>query len=205
MKQSIGMPFDYEYEWGEEPNIFYIQPYAVDMYYGKQINKHIEMMPDDAWIVLTDYDSMFLSPGYGRIIHNAIVEHGNDTDLFTCWTNRLGNAKRCFAGTFSTDFDIRNHARLARSLEREPGHECKEVEDRTVAGVCMIFSKRVWQDNKFDDLPIIAKVADHHSESFDVRWCKKIKGSIKRIEGLYMFHFYRGDKPHHSITTHLEI
>ena len=204
MKQAIGMPFDDEYQWDEEPNIFYIAPYAIDLHYGKQINKHIEPLPDDAWIVLTDYDAMFLTAGYGRTIHNAIVTHGDSTDLFTCWTNRLGNAKRCFAGTFSDDFDVRNHARIARSLERSKGHECSEVADRTVAGLCMIFPKRVWQYNKFDSLPIIAEVAPHKRESFDVRWTKKIKGSIKRIEGLYMFHFYRGDKPNHNIIDHLE-
>lgn len=203
MKQAIGMPFDYEYDWTELPNIFYIQPYALDLRYGREINKHIEPLPDDAWIVLMDYDTMFLTPNFGRTISNAIVEYGDDTDLFTCQTNRLGNPKRCWMGEFSKEFDVRHHARIARSLEREPGHLCKEVEDRTVAGMLMIFPKRVWLENKFDDHPII-HTENNRMESFDVRWVKKIKGNIMRIEGLYIFHFYRGDKDHRDI-THLKL
>jgi len=196
------MPFDYEYDWEAAPNIFYIQPYSLDMHYGREINKHIEPLPDDAWIVLQDYDILYLTPDFGRVIHNVIVEHGDDTDLFTCQTNRLGNPKRCYNGEFSRERDIAYHMRIARSLQRQHGTECEEVKDRIVAGMFMLFPKRVWLENKFDDRPII-DTEDNKMTSFDVRWTAKIKGSIKKILGLYVWHSYRLDRQHHSDFQHL--
>ena len=197
---NIGLPFDHEIM----PNIFYIQPYALDFRYGMEINKHIECLPDDAWICLTDQDVLFLTPNVGRTISNAICEHGDDTDLFTCQTNRLGNPERCYNnGSMAQDSDILNHIKIARKLEREHGHECVEVKDRIVAGMFMLFHKSVWDDNKFDDHPIICTINNHMS-SFDVRWTRKIKGSMKKILGLYCFHTYRLDKKPND-TKHLEI
>jgi hypothetical protein len=186
------------------PNIFYISPYALDFRYGMEINKHIECLPDDAWICLTDQDVLFLTPNVGRIVSNVIIEHGDDTDLFTCQTNRLGNPARCYAnGLTAQDSDILNHIKIARKLEREHGHECVEVKDRIVAGMFMLFHKSVWQDNPFDEHTIIYEI-NHHLSSFDVRWTKGIKGSIKKILGIYVWHTYRMDGDARC-TKHLEI
>lgn len=198
---NMGMPFDYEAD--EMPNIYYIQPYALDLRYGMAINRHIQNMPDDAWIVLTDQDAMFLTPNAGRTISNAIVTYGDNTDIFTCQTNRLGNPLRCYDGVFSRDTDILNHVRIATKLERNHGHECIEIKDRIVAGMCMIFSKSLWKGNKFDNHPIIWENKNKMT-SFDVRFCKGIKGSMKKILGLYCWHTYRLDKQIND-TKHLEL
>jgi len=95
MKEHLGQPFFEEAQELLMPKIYYIQPYSLDMHYGTEINSYIEKFEDDSWICVLDYDVLFLTPDFGRVIHNVIVEHGDDTDLFTCQTNRLGNAKRC--------------------------------------------------------------------------------------------------------------
>jgi hypothetical protein len=178
--------------------IYHIQPYACDLHYGREINKHIDLLPDDAWIVLRDYDTLWLSPNYGVIINNAIASYP-DTDLFTVQTNRLGNPKRCYNGIRSKESDIEKHLIIAQEQELKHEHRCIDVADRTVAGMVMIFPKRVWLENPFDDLKIIDQQA-----SFDVRWTRKIKGPIRKIMGLYIWHTYRLGKVVQS-TQHLEI
>ncbi len=145
---------------------------------------------------------MFLTPYAGRTISNAIVTYP-DTDIFTCVTNRMGNAKRCYQGEFSNNMDISHHVKTATMLERTQAHKCEEIKDRIIAGMCMIFPKSLWQNNKFDDFPIIHKI-DNHLASFDVRFCEGIKGSMKKILGLYMWHSYRLGKSA-ADTAHLEV
>ena len=198
--EHCGQPH-FDREW-EAPNIFYIQPYSVDLLYGEEINKHIELMPEDAWIVLTDYDTCFLTPNYGRLIYNAIVTYGDSTELFTCQTNRLGNPVRCYDKKISYDPDMLNHIEIAEKLEIQEGHNCEEIEDRTVAGMCMIFNKSTWHKNKFDSFPIVHKINDEIT-SFDIRWARKLSGSFKRILGLYVWHTYRLNKNIRE-TEHLE-
>jgi len=92
--------------------------------------------------------------------------------------------------------------RIARSLQRQHGTECEEVKDRIVAGMFMLFPKRVWLDNKFDEHPIIWE-NNNKMTSFDVRWTAKIKGNMRKILGLYVWHSYRLDRQHHSDFQHL--
>ena len=201
IKENVGQPH-FEEEW-EAPNIYYIQPYALDMLYGKEINKYIDLLPSDAWIVLTDYDTCFLTPNYGRIINNAIITYGDSTELFTCQTNRLGNPIRCYGNEISRDDSMKHHIGIAEYLEHSEGHNCEEVTDRTVAGMCMIFKKSTWQENKFDNHPIIWRNSDELT-SFDVRWTRGLHGSFKRIKGLYIWHTYRLNK-NRAETDHLII
>lgn len=185
------------------PDIYPIMEYALDMRYGKQLNRHIERLPDDCWVLVLDHDTMFLTPHWFRTVSNAIVTYGDETDLFSCQVNRIGNAKRCYNGEFSNDMNIENHVKIATMLERTQAHKCEEIQDRIAAGVFLLFKKSLWQNNKFDDFPIIHKIDDRLT-SFDVRFCEGIKGSMKKILGLYMWHSYRLGK-RAADTTHLEV
>jgi len=184
------------------PNIFYINPYSLTLEYGKELNKHIECFPKKSWIVVTDHDVQFLTPNAGRLISNAIVKYP-DTSIFTCQVNRLGQAKRCHNMEISDNDQIKHHTNIAIDLERKLGYECEEV-DGHLAGFFWCFPRRVWEDNKFDNLKIVDKTQTDHLQSFDVRWTNKIQGAKRMITGLYVFHAYRINK-HLWETDHLEI
>lgn len=180
------------------PEIFYLQAYDPGLKYGSALNRHIELLPDDSWICVTDGDTLFLTPMYGRIILEAIRKHGHETDVFTCQMNRLGDPKRCFGGVRSEDDRIKYHMRVSNSLKNEYAGQVEEVEDRIIPGAFMLFPKRVWLKNKFDDKDIIAA-----GGSFDIRWSERITGSMKKILDLYIWHSYRIDRANPLECPHL--
>ena len=181
------------------PDIYYINPYSLTRHYGKELNKHIKCFPKDSWIVVTDHDVMFLTPGAGITISNAIVNYP-DTELFTCEVNRLGQGARCYNKAINNDDSIRNHIQIATTIEYW-NQDCEDTIGH-LAGFFWCFPKRVWENNKFDDLLIIDKKLGN-LQSFDVRWTNEIKGKKRIIKGLYVWHSYRINK-HILETDHLE-
>jgi len=183
------------------PNIFYINPYSLTLHYGVELNKHIECLPNDAWVVVTDCDVLFLTPNYGRTISNAIVTYP-DTSLFTCEVNRLGQSARCYDWDNRDNDSIKHHIKIATRLEREYGHKC-ELDDGHLAGFFWCFPKSEWLKNKFDSHTIIHE-ENHKITSFDIRWSGKITGIKRKIKGLYVWHTYRIGGEMRD-TSHLEI
>ena len=183
------------------PDIYVIMDYALDFKYGKALNRHIKLLPDDAWVVVLDHDILFLTPNWFRTISNAIVTYP-DTELCTCEVSRLGQPQRVYDWDNKDNDSIKHHIRIATRLERLHGHTC-EIDDGHLAGFFWCFPKSVWLKNKFDGHPIIHKEDDYLS-SFDVRWSGKVKGIKRKIRGLYVWHSYRIDKDIKD-TNHLEI
>lgn len=176
-----------------KPNLFHISPLAIDMKLGRELNKHIECLPEDSWILVTDRDTMFLGDNYAKIIYEAI-EDNPDAALMTCWTNRLKNKDMCLDGSISYDPDVINHYWKSEMLERckedEKFKKYTEIKRKVVAGMFWLFPRSTWETNKFDDMPVIKK----GGKSFDIRWTEKINGKRIMINRLYIFHYYRMHK-----------
>ncbi|SDZ82356.1 Protein of unknown function [Arachidicoccus rhizosphaerae] len=176
--------------------IHYIQPYSINKQFGQAINQAIERLNADSndWIVLMDYDAMFLTPDYGRHISELIIRNRDKYDLIGCMTNRIRAEHQKVKGMFE-EYDIRKHASLAKDLEDK---YWAQVEPTTgVAGFCMMFPKKVWDKAKFKD-----------SIKFDTEFNNDVRkngGKIGLAKGLYMFHCYRilSDDPINE-TSHLK-
>lgn len=164
----------------KEPiKVFYSTPFRSDKNIGKANNDFIELLPDDAWVCITDADAMFLNPDFGTRIEKAIERYGNEYSLIGCLTNRIGGLHQCYDGKFSEDMDVRNHFEIASGELEE------KIVEGGVAGFCMIFSKETWKKvGGFKENTIKADTEFNKD-------IKKIGGKCGVYHGLYMFHGYR--------------
>jgi GT2 family glycosyltransferase len=149
--------------------------------YGAICNKYCEMVPDNDWIIIRDYDTMWMTWDYLPKIQKYITKYPN-TGLFTTYTNRVGNLAQCFKGIISEDRDIKNHVKIAKKLSDI--ESAKEIKT-SISGMVMIFKKSTWKEvGGFKDGIL----------TVDNNFSKKILKSGKKIlllQSLYLFHYYR--------------
>lgn len=164
--------------------IRYISPCALDKHYGKEINDYVKRFDDDDWIVVMDYDTIILTPNYCNLI-KELIETYPDAGIITCRTNRTGKRiEQRYDGIISENSDI-SHWREVAIKEYKKGLQVEEM-NRWIAGYLMIFSKKTWEDNKFNEELEIMKVDKVFSSNI-LRKGKKILIS----QGLFCFHYYR--------------
>jgi len=166
--------------------VWYSTPFSPEKNIGRAYNDFCEMVPDNDWICLRDGDSMFLRPDWGAQIAEIIRLHGKDYDLLGCVTNRLNSERqRPFPGDFDNT-DILYHKQVADRLYA--AHKTDVQNHREpVAGLLMLFPKRIWKEVKFREKSIY----------FDSEFGKdllKRGGRVGLMTGLYVLHFYRWDK-----------
>jgi GT2 family glycosyltransferase len=158
-----------------------ITPYRRDKNIGLAYNERIECLPDDAWIIIRDPDTMYLTPDYGRIIEETIESFGDDFGLFTAVTNRLGELSLCLNNEFSENTDVAYH--YQKALQQTSNGEIKSV--KLAAGFFMMFKKTTWEKvGKFKEKTVLA------DRDFSA---KILKSGLKigQIQALYIFHGYR--------------
>lgn len=161
--------------------IFDITPYRKDKNIGKAYNERIEVLPDDAWVIIRDGDCMYLTPEYGNIIEETIEKYGNEYALFGALTNRLGMERLCYLQKFSTNTDVKHHFEIAKTLSAKK----YVVPVNLVAGFFMMFKKSTWKEvDGFKENSIYA------DQEFSKSILEKGK-KIGQIQGLYLFHSYR--------------
>lgn len=164
----------------KEPlKVFYSSPFRSDKNIGKANNDFIELLPDDAWVVISDADMMYLNSDFGTRIERIINDFGEKYDLIGCLTNRIGSSHQCYEGKFSDNTDISYHYNIA---QKQLPHEIK---DGGVAGFLMIFSKKTWKKvGGFVEKQITA-------DTLFNRAITKSGGKTGVYQGMYVFHQYR--------------
>lgn len=158
-------------------------PFSTEKNIGKALNEYCASIKDE-WILITDGDSMFLTPDWGNQIKDVISIHGDKYDLFGCVTNRLGRNIQVQDEALFNEFDIRIHMDLAFNLEKEKWAEVEDItRKKYVAGLFMLFRKSLWEEVKFEENNFFD---DHFSKAVVKRG-----GKLGLIRGLYVFHLYR--------------
>lgn len=164
-------------------NIFYLQGYDLKANIGKAYNNHIQYLPDDSWICITDHDSAFLVPECGQQLHDIILKHGNDYDLLGCVTNRLRGLHQLHNNEFSYDHDINNHFKIACDRYKDFYSDVEPISG--VAGVLMLFKKSTWEKiGGFVEGSVACDTIFNQSIS-------KQGGKIGLMKGVYLYHLYR--------------
>lgn len=170
------------------PNVYYFSPNRGDKMLGEWYNRHCELVPNDTdWICLTDHDAMFLHPYSAKLIEDAIKQHGNEYDLFSCYTNRLGLKHQLPEG-MDNDWGIRKNIEIANKYYDKYYCDVEQTSHAT-AGVFMLFQKKTWKANKFQD-GIIGK----DGAFIDWKFSNNILqsgGKIGILKGLFIYHLYR--------------
>lgn len=173
-------------------DIRYILAYSIDKNFGGAINQAVQdIQNDDAWVVLLDGDSMFLTPDYGVRIHDALALEGDKYGLLGCYTNRLNGLHQLHNHRISDDFDVRNHHKIALSYTAVG---IKET-NKSIAGMFMCFQKKTWR--------MVGKFKENDL-AFDTLFSRAVRArgmKLGLIKNLYLFHLYRplSDRPTTSI------
>lgn len=168
--------------------VHHITPGATDKNLGKSINTLIEPLPSEDWICLRDIDTM---PLHHRVFFKQcedIASRGG-FGIVGCITNRIGMVKQLHNGALSEDYNLLNHIRIAEDRYNRYGSEVIE-HNTTLAGVMMLFSKKVWLDvGGFREGGIMVDGAfiDYHFSNDVIN--KGYKLGLAR--GIYVFHVYR--------------
>lgn len=178
----------------EPPKIYYSTPFRSDKNIGKANNDFISLLPDDAWVCITDGDALWLRPDWGKCIEEVIKEHGEEYTLIGCVTNRLGGLHQCYNNEFSQDTNMRNHYDISNELWETNGTKIESTSG--VAGVCMIFKKSTWKKvGGFKENIITADTEFNKA-------VKRIGGKIGLAKGLYILHSYRIWETEHKKAWH---
>lgn len=167
----------------QEFNIYYFTPYALDMNLGAAYNHYMELLPNDNdWACFVDADVMFLTPDFGKQIHDIVKKHP-DTGMFTAVTNRVGTIAQRYKGELSPDPDMRNHRRIAMQLQRQHYDEVEDLFCR-ISGLVMVLQKKTWKKIKFPDglLGVDYEYTNElHYQGYN----------ILLMKGVYVLHYYR--------------
>lgn len=165
-------------------NIYYSNPYSVQKNIGKAINDFCSIVPnEDDWIVIQDGDILYLTPDWGKRIHDAIKKDGDKFGLISCYTNRLSSGHQLHGGKRSENHDIKYHYELAQNYNGQGIEAVKRHQN--IAGFFMAFKKSTWR-----------KVGGFRENdiAFDTSFCMAVKSKgykIGLIRSLYVYHAYR--------------
>ena len=167
---------------GEPLKIFYSNPFDLDKNIGKAYNEYLSSLnaADDDWIVMQDGDILYLTPDWGKRIHDALSLDGDKFGLVGCYTNRLRSKHQLHNKEFSYDLDVKNHYDIAKSYGGVGIEEIKLY----IAGFFMAFQYKTWKKIKFAE----------NSLAFDSLFSMRVKElglKVGLIRSLYVFHSYR--------------
>lgn len=168
----------------EEP--YYITPFSPTKHYGRALNRHISLLPKDAWVVVRDMDTMPLIPEFGNQVIEAI-EDNKDASLITVNTNRV------WGRPMDNNPDITHHIEKAKKLAANKSYDY--IGD-VIPAFCWIFPRRIWADHPFDEYPILWP--PKAPNSFDTRWTVGLPGTKVRANHIYLWHTYRLGRNHRN-------
>lgn len=164
--------------------IWFFKPYSFEKRLAQAYNQYCEIVPDGDWVCLMDGDSMFLENNFGHIAQEYIDLYP-ECKLFVPVTNRVGKRSHCFQKERSKNPDIKYHREISRAI-----CDTREIKDmshvRYPSMPCFLFRKETWaQVGGFRDNGQIMGT--------DVDFSKKVLelGPCYRMNGLYLFHYYR--------------
>jgi hypothetical protein len=185
------------------PTVHYFTPASGDKNLGRAYNKACEMVTDlNDWICIRDGDTMFLTPDWCSQIEEIIEANGDNYQLISCLTNRLGLKHQLLNGELSQDTDVRNHTNLA--IRQRDRYRTEVVTSPSyTAGLFMLFKRSLWETIKFKEG---LTSSDESTDFIDAQFSKEVLkkgGRIGLAKGIYLFHAYRLHQKTHRDWSHL--
>ncbi len=152
---------------------------------GKAYNQAISYYPDDDWICLVDYDTLFLLHDSINIL-TRYTEKFPDVGMFTCFTNRIHTdaQDQILSMDLYNNTNIKTH--IERAIEQKTQLYNVTYLKHEISGFLMMINKRTWNEVKFPENMKCLRVDNEYS--FKIL---KSGRTIARMDGLYIFHSYR--------------
>lgn len=164
-------------------------PYAPDWNLGAAYNAVMESLPPHGWACLLDHDAMFTTSVWYRQLEDAIEREPHGT--FTAMTNRIGQGAdqrwQKVEGVDQDCHDIAFHRQIGQEMIEIPRLLDVTDEYYFMAGVMILISKESWKAmGRFKDGLRGVDYAAHIA-------LKKAGRRVFCIQGLYVYHWKRGD------------
>lgn len=172
------------YKNDERIRVFYSNPYSTEKNIGKALNEFCEIVPEGSWICLQDGDISYMTSTWGKQVEDVIRLYGDKFGLMGCMTNRLGRDIQRVDGMFD-NHNVLDSMDRAMELERDHWAEVEDItSQKFIAGMFMLFPKKVWDVCKFEENNI----------AFDDAFSKAVRRKgfkLGLMKGLYVYHLYR--------------
>ena len=164
---------------------------------GKAYNDYVSSLPTDSWVLVQDYDIMWLNHNFYQNFQLAIEKHP-DAGLFTCYASRSANSLQqlepvCDGQYGSENDSIRFHKAIADELDTayEPG-TCTDIteqaQEQYISGFAMLFHKSVW--SKVGGF----REVEGNCLGIDNDFCRRVLEvgkHVYRVDNNYALHYYR--------------
>jgi len=179
--------------------VWYSAPADPDKNIGRAYNEFCDLIPnDDDWICLRDQDSLMWPELALKQIEDVLELYGDRYQLLGCMTNRLASTyQRPFPDDYE-DPSVLTAYNRALWLHKNRYSDVSD-HNRPIAGLFMLFQKKTWKQNPFVE----------HTYDADRLFSEAVMrsgGRIGLMQGLYVFHYYRFDKPNPTkYLKHLEL
>lgn len=161
-----------------------VTPYRTDRNLGKAYNDAFALIGEDDYLLITDYDVLYLLPDTINKCYEYVKEYPY-ADMFVCWGNRTypTNAQ-LYRGKFNESADIREHILIAKEAAKDIPKATRI--ERTISGFLMLIPKRTWNRVKFvEDLKCLGVDSLFSQKLVDLDM------TIYRMDGIYVWHTYR--------------
>lgn len=161
-------------------------PFSLEKNLANEYNHAFSGVPDEDWVCLLDYDTMFLTPNAIPILYEY-VKAFPDTGLFTAFTNRIHQlaTDQLFLGSPSNDFDVKNWAWRAK-IQAMTETNVTEIK-KPISGFLMLVAKKTWNEIKFRGPGCLG--VDNNFSADVLQSGRK----IYRMDRILVFHMYRMD------------
>ena len=158
-------------------------PYSEEKNLGIAYAECVALVPsDDDWIILSDCDSLYLTPSHIHMVRRAIDMRPN-TGLFICKTNRVKNKRQIHDLSLFDDMDIRKHRKIALELAKQPLTFTEINND--IGGYFMCLKKSTAIEIGFKLNKILGV------DTKTGRRVRRLGKKILMINNLYKYHYYR--------------
>lgn len=162
-----------------------LKPYDLNKDLGRAYNESMRLIPDGDWACLCDYDTMFLTPDCGAILHEYAQRFAH-AGLMTCYTNRVHETAvdQLYAQRISENPDIKSHIQIAEA-QRRYLYKATPI-SHSISGYLMMVKKEIWKQ-----IPFVERVGCLSVDNIFSDQVLLNNLSIYRMDGLYLFHTYR--------------
>ena len=177
-----------------KPHIYYSIPFNSDKCIGKYYNEFMDIIPNDNdYACFVDADTIFTTPDYGTLIEE-VIKLNPTIDMFTCYTNRVNCKWQIHPDVDVYSNDMSYHMLFGKQIKEHNQTKCTDCTNgQLFSGMFFIIKKSAW--NK------IGKAKQYGMLGIDNDIHKKIKQhkmKLYRMDGLYVYHWYRNNRPNYK-------
>lgn len=163
---------------------------------GADYNRFMEMLPlDSDWGLFLDHDAMFTTKDW--YIDIDMITDSNNIGMYSCMTNRIGNEFQIPDNVDRNNHDILYHRKIGADVRDKNKNSVTVVNHRKhpISGVMILIKKSVWNDVGGFCSGFFGVDTDIHAR------CNKNGHHVGIMNGIYVYHFYRGDGDNSHVDT----